>query len=946
MFDVHLAQYILLTLGLAFAGYLAYQAFDTPPVQLGDDPALPRYMTQPNKYRLGVMTFVGTCLVVYILIFYFHKELLPIAGALNPALQHAIETWMKDGSFSYPLGIVVSMVMFLTLLKVDKDWNPIFVLRRVVHGWVSIPQIANALMIAIRDQLDVPCDGRALVARDPDTPDVTIGDFEKGRFTPDRKWAELCYIRLWLERHYRQGSHFLFFNEPNFKWQELTKDYDSARERIAGIKRGEVTKSSEIEEVAEEIGSLRGRYCRLAACFLVYTNETQKDALSDARQFGVTITPDQPGTNPLRYTAIFVAAIVVAIYIGVSLSAMVWDLLHHNPVTVQSDIATRWMYYALANYGMPIIVVLLLRYLGWRSDRSQPNSYLISYATVFLVALCVASVCLAAAQLMAGQVAIESLGPQLYQNIKWGISPAVVAIYVAYHVDRQIDPLLPEIGSSEHWQLPQRLMSCVFFAILVSLFSLLPTLSISVSRSPWPVPKLQIVILGTTFIVGLTMALVGEFLLVAPTPASDPSRVIAAPVAGGIGAAKLRPKMRWAFAGTLMVAMVTGLAVWIYSSLVAGNTPQWAFERKPLYLGEGIPLAWTYDPPAPSAPAHFEVESRRPGERFALEVCTDAQHYHVNRINATREWRVRAVADCGKEPASEWSQPIEITQFDSIYQRIKSTGQVDVFVSNSQEQDVFKWSDKDGDKGVDIDLTNFIVRNLSVHMGRDLKLKRTPVSWDKLLPDAGDGSAAFAISSITKTVWRETKFPIQFTDSYYCTTYALIYRAGTQESRIGDMIKGKTVGVQRETTSARLADKLVGDGLFTIKTLDDTETMLDHLRGKRIDLGVTDTSFAQSAQLGASSSNNQLKFKEFGQDDLPSLEDEPTQQYAIAVHKGEIELLVAINETLAKAKQDGELAKLFKAAGEKYEAFKHFAPGSRSLGQHPWECVARTIAGR
>ena len=335
-------------------------------------------------------------------------------------------------------------------------------LRRVVHGWMAIPQIANALMVMMRDELVVPADARAKVADDPDTPYVTIGDFDKDRRTLDRRWAELCYIRLWLERHRAQGSHFTFFNEPSFAWEQLQADYYSARDRIAPLKRvkqGDVTDANIFEDVAAKVESLRRQYCRLAACFLVFKNETQKDALRDARQFGVLITPDAPRANPLRYTAIFVVAIIVAVYLGVSLSAMSWDLLHHNPLSVESEIATKWMLYALANYGTPIVAVLLLRYLGWKSDQSQPNSYLISYAAVFLVALCVAVTCLAIAQLIEGKVAIEDLGQQLYKNIKWGLSPAVVCIYMAYHVDRQIDPLLPDIGPFEHWRLPQRLMS-------------------------------------------------------------------------------------------------------------------------------------------------------------------------------------------------------------------------------------------------------------------------------------------------------------------------------------------------------------------------------------------------------------------------------------------------------------------------------------------------------
>jgi hypothetical protein len=167
---LYTAQAALLILGMAFTGYWAYQAFDTPPIKLGDGPALPRYMTQPNQYRLGVIAYVGVCLLVYALIAYFHKELLPLVRALSPELHETIDKSMTDGSLAYPLVVIFSAAIFVTLLKVEKDWNPLFVLRRVVHGWVSIPQFANAVMVMARDELLVPVEARAAVAGDPDTP--------------------------------------------------------------------------------------------------------------------------------------------------------------------------------------------------------------------------------------------------------------------------------------------------------------------------------------------------------------------------------------------------------------------------------------------------------------------------------------------------------------------------------------------------------------------------------------------------------------------------------------------------------------------------------------------------------------------------------------------------------------------------------------------------------
>jgi hypothetical protein len=97
------------------------------------------------------------------------------------------------------------------------------------------------------------------------------------------------------------------------------------------------------------------------------------------------------------------------------------------------------------------------------------------------------------------------------------ISPAIVGVYIAYHMDRQIDPMMRNPEVCQRLRLLQRIMSCVFFGLLVTVFSTLPALGIPAALSPvWPVDKLRFVVIGTTFIIGLIMALVGEFGLVRP----------------------------------------------------------------------------------------------------------------------------------------------------------------------------------------------------------------------------------------------------------------------------------------------------------------------------------------------------------------------------------------------------------------------------------------------
>jgi hypothetical protein len=219
------------------------------------------------------------------------------------------------------------------------------------------------------------------------------------------------------------------------------------------------------------------------------------------------------------------------------------------------------------------------------------------------------------ALLSPGQVKALSFDQRLYENIKWSFSPAIVCIFIIDHLDRQIDPLLPNIGSSGRRRLSLRIMSCFFFGCLVAGVSVLQTLSITVSRSSWPVGKLHIVVLGTIFTVGLIMALVGEFLL-APTPAAPRT---AAPDPVRDDALTFRIRREWAVTGLLAAVLLAAIVILMYYWPTANRVPEWA-SVEPTYLGQQIPLAWTYQPG--TTPVYFEIQSGAAGTVEGLRLST------------------------------------------------------------------------------------------------------------------------------------------------------------------------------------------------------------------------------------------------------------------------------------------------------------------------------------
>jgi hypothetical protein len=522
----------LLLLAMGLAAYSAHGAFESPTATLGEGPAPPKYMTQPRQYRMGEAAFISICLLVYGLIVWYYRELLPIIDIEAPQyVRKAIEDLANDSKMSFPVVVVLAGVVFVGLLRFERDWNPFFMLRRIVWSWVSIPQLVNLIMDAARNDLKVPHDSRTKVAEK--NPTVAIGDFDKDKHSVDRKWAELCYVQQWLTDKRDENSHNTFFNEPNFFWQSQEASYAELRAQIAQLKKPSVKRVIKprdelgariFQDTATKIETLRRQYCRLAACFIVFRNETRRAAINEANVFGAVVPSIVVRANPLRYVIIFIAAILVSIYIGVWLSSTMWDVTHGD-FTFGSpqdpNLVTRWTFYSLTTYGTPIVVVLLLRYLGWTHDREQPASYLISYAEIFMAALCVSVVSLALTIKFSpfpNPFSDLPLSELVFSRFKWGVSPALVCVCVIYHVDRQIDPSLPDIGSLGaevlRWH---RLAACVFFALLVVCFSVLPTMSIHDSPDPaWSVEKLRTVIIGTIFTIGLMMALVSEFCLIKP----------------------------------------------------------------------------------------------------------------------------------------------------------------------------------------------------------------------------------------------------------------------------------------------------------------------------------------------------------------------------------------------------------------------------------------------
>jgi ABC-type amino acid transport substrate-binding protein len=376
------------------------------------------------------------------------------------------------------------------------------------------------------------------------------------------------------------------------------------------------------------------------------------------------------------------------------------------------------------------------------------------------------------------------------------------------------------------------------------------------------------------------------------------------------------------------IALAAGLCVVLFLSFRIVDTLRESTEPVPkivedttTVIGQPLRLQWTY---------------QRPSSRFEVQSAKDASFTHDTRregyrngnliqiasSNDTRYWRVRAV-DPDNKKESGWSVPVRIAHYDSSLTRIQNTHFVTVYMSDSINEAFFKFEAKDANstlKGYDVAIADEIVKNLNakLRIAEPLHQARIHVAWQELLDAPGNGSADIIISTITAFAAREEKFGLKFSKPYYCTTYSLVSQSPqSAKLPLPQIVAGKRVGVQSETTSERLlADFMEEDKSVQSVPYKQTDDMIAALVNKKIDYGLTDTPFARAAQR----SFRGLEVRELTDAaDFPKLTkpESRQQRYAVAVRAGESELIGAIDQIIDDMRE-GRLAELRDAAVQEF----------------------------
>ncbi len=189
-------------------------------------------------------------------------------------------------------------------------------------------------------------------------------------------------------------------------------------------------------------------------------------------------------------------------------------------------------------------------------------------------------------------------------------------------------------------------------------------------------------------------------------------------------------------------------------------------------------------------------------------------------------------------------------------------------------------------EGFEIDLTNEISKRIGVK-----KVEWKTYAFDSLL--IGLGEKRYDLVAASHAITPERAKAVDFLNPYYCSGGVILTKSGGPQTMAA--LAKKTVAVAVGTTYAQFFDK--GKGI-EVKTFPKDVDGIQALLSNKVDALMTDKFVV-------------LQLKKEGK--LPGLvysEIIEQERIAIAVHKGEPQLVAALNEGLSKVMSDGTYAKL------------------------------------
>ncbi|MBR1859073.1 MAG: transporter substrate-binding domain-containing protein [Selenomonadaceae bacterium] len=207
----------------------------------------------------------------------------------------------------------------------------------------------------------------------------------------------------------------------------------------------------------------------------------------------------------------------------------------------------------------------------------------------------------------------------------------------------------------------------------------------------------------------------------------------------------------------------------------------------------------------------------------------------------------------------------------------------------------FAFQDEQSQKysGFDLDIIKAIAQS------QNLKIKISSVSSDNLIPALQSGDLDIVISNMAVTPEREEQ--VFFSEPYCASGYGIIAPKKNGYVREGEDLAGLRTGIVKGSPAADAVRKIVGTDGAKFEEFATMEEAMESLKAGDLDVVVNDIL------------SNNYYYKKIGKDYARIVDNAiSNENLAIAVAKGNAELLDKINKGLADIKANGEYDKIYK----------------------------------
>ena len=198
--------------------------------------------------------------------------------------------------------------------------------------------------------------------------------------------------------------------------------------------------------------------------------------------------------------------------------------------------------------------------------------------------------------------------------------------------------------------------------------------------------------------------------------------------------------------------------------------------------------------------------------------------------------------------------------------------------------------------GIDVEICRAVAQKLN------RPFKAETVDFDFVIPAVISGKAHLAAAGITVT--EDRKKNVDFSIPYVKTGIVVIYKKSNPFKNI-EQLKGKKIGVQGGTTSETFVLEQLKQEPERSKSPAEAVAAL---KSGRVEFVIADIDPAKNCVKGEA--------------DLALSDFITSEEYAVAIRKGQPELLKAIDETIAELKASGQLDQWIRQFTEESDKLK------------------------